>query len=293
MLAGCQLLSGGDALHTKEASGGAGTAGSGGAGGQEPCGPTNPNNYAETVLSDCPVAYWRLGESSCSGMCFARNEVTQGEQSVYQDQFTLGEPGALLPSDDNTAVRVWYDDDTEIGGYVDMLPTLPFPNGAPFSLEIWVRPDTAMFLGADRNGDPRCDAAGLLAHDGPYCNDGSPGYRLVLNSKCNFEFEMVECGTDEDLKLELRSDVISVSRWYHLAATFDDGMLLLYVDGEIVDSANPESVPMLIDGGYPLTLGGRGAGMWGLFTGWLDEAAIYDYALAEEQIDAHFAASGR
>jgi hypothetical protein len=76
-------------------------------------------------------------------------------------------------------------------------------------------------------------------------------------------------------------------RWYHAVFVYDDLVpeMRVYLDGEPVDSKPGAAA---IGDGSELHIGGSDQG--DNFNGYIDEVAIYDYALTEEQIRTHFAA---
>ena len=82
--------------------------------------------------------------------------------------------------------------------------------------------------------------------------------------------------------------------WNHVVGVFDGTLVHIYVNG--VENAAPQSIG---GNGYvpnttaPLRIGaGNPAGAASLFfPGWMDEVAIYPYALSSTQIAAHYAAA--
>lgn len=74
-------------------------------------------------------------------------------------------------------------------------------------------------------------------------------------------------------------------QWYHTAFVYDDfvGEMRVYLNGELVDSKPGVAA---IGDGNELHIGGSDQG--DNFNGYIDEVAIYDYALSEERIQAHY-----
>ena len=87
------------------------------------------------------------------------------------------------------------------------------------------------------------------------------------------EGEIVECVTQEPIEL---------NTWHHFACTYDGDMLTLFRNGEIVDSKL--SAAPAESRGLPLYFGAnwRGKHLW---EGRIDEFAIFDKALTQEQIE--------
>ena len=88
------------------------------------------------------------------------------------------------------------------------------------------------------------------------------------------EGEIVECVTQEPIEL---------NTWHHFACTYDGDMLTLFRNGEIVDSKL--SAAPAESRGLPLYFGAnrRGKHLW---EGRIDEFAIFDKALTQEQIES-------
>ncbi|GEM_PF-3314927 len=82
--------------------------------------------------------------------------------------------------------------------------------------------------------------------------------------------------------------------WYHVVGVFDGTLVHIYVNG--VENATPQAIG---GNGYvpnttaPLRIGaGNPAGAASLFfPGWMDEVAMYPYALSAAQITAHYTAA--
>jgi hypothetical protein len=75
----------------------------------------------------------------------------------------------------------------------------------------------------------------------------------------------------------------SLNEWHHVAVTFDAGDVRLYIDGALGGSG---AVPSPLAGNtLPVRLGADGGGA-SLFHGVIDDAAIFNHALTEEEIRA-------
>jgi len=85
--------------------------------------------------------------------------------------------------------------------------------------------------------------------------------------------------------------VVAAKRWSHVAATFDRGLVCLYLDGEKVLSATAP-VEHLTVNQQPLTIGeahADGGGRAYLFHGLMDDVRIYRRALSEEDLRGLYA----
>jgi hypothetical protein len=94
------------------------------------------STFASTVLSDNPVAYFRLSETT--GSLAADSSGNGGLANYNLGSTTLGDPGAGLTSDPSTSINNangwgWNADQS-------YLPTTPLPSGnAPRSMGVWLK----------------------------------------------------------------------------------------------------------------------------------------------------------
>jgi concanavalin A-like lectin/glucanase superfamily protein len=74
-------------------------------------------------------------------------------------------------------------------------------------------------------------------------------------------------------------------QWYHCAVVndFAANQMRIYIDGELATSVDAAAVP---GDGNEVVVGGSDKG--DNFNGFIDEVAVYDFALSEDQIKAHF-----
>ncbi len=136
-----------------------------------------------------------------------------------------------------------------------------------FTLEAWVSPDES------RNFAPVVaklsnEGFGYGLYAGGGGTAGHPeGYLLYK--------EWVDASVRDSQDLPLES-------WTHIAVTNDGEQIRLYVDGELVDTGESESVQA---GEGPLQIGGNQAfGEDEYFDGEIDEVRVYDRALDEEEL---------
>lgn len=74
---------------------------------------------------------------------------------------------------------------------------------------------------------------------------------------------------------------IGTNTWYHVAMTYDNSTLSLYVNGQL-DGSMPVAGPITVSS-QALVIGGVPSGPWN-FLGYLDELSLYDRALSLEEI---------
>lgn len=270
---------------------------------------TTPYNTAVEQLN--PVAYWPLNEATQPpfGQYIATNLGTLGAaanayyQSFYQP-ISVGvtntfyatnniQHGPGATGDGDTGMLCGQA--TGAGQYV-VLPRAT--NGvanpattitAPFTIEAWVmttnltsgvRPIVNQGRVSDQN--PSIGAYGDLFY----------GFSLG-QYQSYFYFQIYNGTANANAGPELDMHNLQANTWYHLAVTYDGTTETLYSNGVYVTSAASSFVP---DPVAPLMIGsgtepsqGSGAVEFG---GAIDDVAIYNTALSQGQIQAHYAAVG-
>ncbi|MGH2880677.1 MAG: LamG-like jellyroll fold domain-containing protein [Solirubrobacteraceae bacterium] len=217
------------------------------------------NSYPATVLSDHPVSYWRLDETSGT----IAGDQTVANPGTYVGLPTLGvaslvpaEPadGAVGFNGATSCVRVGQ------AGTLNLTGAL--------SLEAWIKPASLPASGS---------FASILTKP--------ESYSLQLDGP-QLEFTLIQSG----LRMRLQAPVgtILAGGSYHVVGTFDGTTQRLYVNGVQVASASLSgSVDTSMDGLYLASWDGTKE----FFAGTIDEAAIYSKALTAAQVSAHYAAA--
>ena len=243
--------------------------------------------YPETVLSNSPVAYYRLEE--LAGATVAVDSSPNHFDGTYVQNLdgtspVLGAPGLAVNSmtvnggttSDNGYVAIPY--------HPELNPLMPDNlHGAPFSVECWVHPTA---ISSDPNGYsiPLSMFGSYSDPNPPYNNANgwniyqSPGptARWIFNLKTVGFFSSADSGV-----------AVELLKWTHLAFTFDGAAGFFYVNGAAVSSAGGIT-------GYfanPTHDGqiGAGANVGFLpFNGSVDEVAFYTNALAAADILTHY-----
>ena len=221
-----------------------------------------PVRYVEAVLTDKPLAYWRLGVASES---VAVDETGNGNTGTFVGDVKAGEPGALV-DDADPAMRFDGVDDL-----VDVGDRLEFSDSAQFTLEVWVKPASHVV-----------NYAGVLSKtDEDTGGNMKTGY-MIFDHFDSFGAERND-GSNTNQKVE--TGPLTTGVWKYVAVTFDGTTLALYVDGQLqASSTTPITIPPTANG---FVLGGRNGGKFLRYAGVIDEVAVYDHALSAERIDAH------
>jgi hypothetical protein len=223
------------------------------------------SSYRATILGDGPVAYWRLGEAV--GTTTAHDETGHGHDGTYSTSCALGVPGALL-NDGNTAVGF----DGSAATVTVPSPQLDFAGHTPFSAEGW--------LNVAEIGNGYHHAINHESQAG-----AREGYAVFEEGNGAIDFERFVAGQG----FTLHGPIPAPGTWVYVVGTYDTGTLKLYVNGVLAGTlADARSANALAD---PLYLGSGEVVKF--FDGSIDEVAIYDRALTQAQITAHYDASGR
>jgi hypothetical protein len=223
--------------------------------------------YSTAVLSDAPIAYYRLDELSGPGLCDSSSTAVNG---TYKSAgVTLGVAGALLNSPD-TAVQV-ASPSTGVGDGGAGLT-----GNHSFSFEGWFRS-----TGVDQTQvlvDMGIGGAGNIAGLGSTIT--TSGSSVLLDT-----FDGVVYWPTGAVN-------IYDQQWHYLAVTYDQatGQVTGYLDGR---NLGPKTPP------HPMHLGASNirVGWWidtflnRPFIGDMDEIGVYPSALSPARIAAHFAAS--
>lgn len=221
------------------------------------------STYAEAVKADGPVAYWRLGEASGT---VAVDEMS-AHTGTYQNAPTLGVAGALTGDADKAVdftgsapVRL-----LDITGYT----TMP----AVVSIEAWVKAASFSDMGL----------AG-------WRSDGNLTAWIYLSSGTHIDFYSGQTGVGA-VGVGYDPGASVNTGWHHVVATNDGGLARLYYDGALV--AGPTTAPY--SGGTSasnFTIANYGGSLGSAFNGSIDEVAVYNTALSDAQVLAHFVAGG-
>jgi hypothetical protein len=239
--------------------GAAGAPGSGGAGG---AGGAPPTGYADEVLADAPLAYWRLGEGSGAT---AFDSSGNGHHGTFEGTPVYGEGGAVAGAD--TSVRFTGNP----CGFAHAEDFDDFVGTDPFSLEAWIRPTQ---IGTTFRH--------VFSKDIDDAN-GRQQYGVFVHADVGLAFERYV--DDQDATASALLPPLNV--WTHFVATYDGASLRIYTNGTLGEtrtdarSSPPKDV---------ISYFGTKAPSQGCFLGGLDEVAIYGTTLSAARISAHYTA---
>ncbi|HEX8731253.1 MAG TPA: LamG domain-containing protein, partial [Ktedonobacterales bacterium] len=216
--------------------------------------------YADTVLADAPLCYYRLDE--------AGGTVVYDAGSLAQNGVTHGAPTqgvtGLLMGDADTC----YTFASASSQYV-ALPTTGLPTGAAaFSIEAWVA------FAANPS------AVATIVWLGGSAPNKVAWLYLDTSGKLNFS-------TDGGTAL-VTAAALTTGAAHHVVATYDGAQMRLYLDGAL--SVGPSAEAFAIT--YASGAAGIGATATPnqFFSGQIDEVALYSTELSAARVAAHYAA---
>jgi hypothetical protein len=225
------------------------------------------SGYRAAILADNPLAYWRFGEAHGAT---AADETGHGNTATIGNGVSWGATGALL-NDANTAVSLAGAQCLEIdnGGF-------NFPGTAPFSLEGWVTLSAA----------PDTIARDLYIKNDNSNPAGRQEYRVYLQASQGLVFDRY---VNSGLK-RLQAPSPPLDMWTYVVASYNGTGLALYVNAVFVANLPDNRSQLPIQN--PEYLGCDSFTNPGI-EGALDEFAVYDHALTQGDVLAHYMASGR
>ena len=221
-------------------------------------------DYSAEVIKDEPVAYWRLDDEQSPA-----RDSTENDYSAFENNGINYKEESPFLNDDNSAISFLQN---------GQLITDPFEkmDGGGFTVEFWIQFNSLPVGFTNLVGD------------------GEGGMDFML---------MVYAGSGGFIRPHVQTDsgfasIDSVARiadnaLHHVVATWDEasGELYLYIDGELSDTTvSAGTIPTSgqpINSDNPIYIGQDGREPRSP-DALIDEVAIYNYALSDERILAHF-----
>jgi hypothetical protein len=221
--------------------------------------------YAQAVLADKPLAYWRLDELTGPT---ATDLSGHGYDGTYTGLISYGQPGAIANERD---AAVSFN-----GGYMTAAGVPLFSGTAQFTLEVWIK----------RLQDDAYH--GILAQNDRIGGNVSEGYLLV--------FQPANVGAPLDLSRFHASNgdyantfgLAWSNTWTHVVATYDSQTITLYVNGVSAGSTTSTTMIGVVTDPFTVGIDSGGVENPSPFDGMIDEVAIYDHPLSLAQVQAHY-----
>jgi hypothetical protein len=224
--------------------------------------------YAQLIMADHPVAYWRLDETNGS----AAHDYWGGYDGVCTN-VQLGRPGYNALDPDAAA---GFGTISSINSYVGNIG-VDFSSLTPaaLSVEAWVK-------GAAQAGGSGIVTKGTGGGGEQFCIDTGAANQ-------SFRFFVRDSGGKSH---NANGTIAPNGAWHHLVGVCDEvnGSITLYVDG----AANATNT---VSGGllstlFPASIGSRTLSQsdpYNLnFVGTIDEVSIYNYALSASEVQLHY-----
>ncbi|HZM05718.1 MAG TPA: DUF2341 domain-containing protein [Candidatus Saccharimonadales bacterium] len=247
--------------------------------------PTAP--YPVTILSDHPIAFFRLDESSGT----SAYDYVGGNNGTYTPNVQLNfVPSYDVKTDPTEGNAPGFGILATNNGYVGSVPTnisfsAPTNVNGEFSVECWVqeypiKTDAGIIsLGYGNGGEEfALDTGGA---------DPNHYYRFYVRNAG---------GTSESAASGVTT--YTDGAWHHLVGVCDEtnGHVYLYIDGTNAATGTIPSKSGVLASTQSLAIGARqesqGSQYDNQFIGAIDEVALYNYALTPAQVQTHYLSSG-
>jgi subtilase family serine protease len=217
--------------------------------------------YSSTILSDSPLAYWRLGELSGTS---AADATANANTATYGGTFVPGHAGAIA-GDNNAALKAG------ATGYATVVTPTNLDFAGNLSLECW-----ANF------GDTSTSLQYFL--EKKRADNSQTQYYFLWLSGSLYSGWNTGSGANKDHSVAWTP---TVATWYHLAATADGSNVKFFVNGAQQGSSQAQLAAPTTSGGGLIRLAAS-LGATNPFTGIIDEIAVYNAALTPAQIARHY-----
>ncbi len=223
-----------------------------------------PCDYSRAVIDTKPVAYWRLGDITSD----RATDAIGNHHAEYDGGVALYLPGPNTSRFGTHTNRCVY----FAGGRVTAQPNV---TGNQYSVALWIRnelPHTSR------------PVTGYLFTRGVNHAAGAPGDCLGIGgTHSNAGRLFVFNGNERSDSIAGKTE-LEVGRWYHVAMTRTNERVRVFVNGELdIDEKLPITYP---DGCNQFQIGGRNDD-FANFDGKIDEVAVYDRALTQEEVQSH------
>ena len=246
--------------------------------------------YSSAVLSDTPVGYYRMNETTGSvaidtvGVAHGvyRNGAIPAAQPPNGVGPVLQQPGPRSPAfpgfdADNDAVQ--FDGAASFSNPDNLNISTLSLNDTAYSFEIWAyntRPQADLlitgYMGARGTGTS-IDGVGIMGTlaSASTATDAPPGTLFLTDG----------------VTILSGDSIVENNQWHHVVYTRSGDSVALYLNGELELS---DTLAPTYGTSDAITAGMRPDQHWA-FQGMLDELALYNYALSPEQVLAHYDAA--
>jgi hypothetical protein len=250
------------------------------------------NGYAQVVIADGPVAYWRLDEANGSSDAVDAVGSFDGTYSAGSGSFAYGVTTGI-PNDADPALGI-------TGGATIQIPyAIEINPPGPFTVEGWFNASSVTAGGNDYR-------VPFSSMSNPY-GEGPTGWLVYQTAANNWSWWPYN-GYYGAVQLTDYDQVVA-NQWYYLTLVYDGTTFTFYVNGAAKASGTDSSFvqngnvpaggaanynynynqgPGLPDGSGNTVLGQRVDDAFNPFSGTIDDVAIYNKALSPQQTQNHF-----
>jgi hypothetical protein len=232
--------------------------------------PITPD-YVELVKSAQPISYWRFEQIANQKI---PNEVKSGPPLKAIDK------SSLVGDEENRSAELRADGDW----FVRTVSRLPLV-GTDYSLELWVKPShlhQGRIVGFDCKDSKNRASASIELQGGIQDSFGKEHLGAVRYVHRGDKGGYVSC---------FSSRAYAVRRWQHVVAVKSGSHMKLYLDGALSESREASSA--LPNDAFIVVGVHQNNRRDFKFIGQIDELAVYDRALSDEEIRQHYEAVDR
>jgi len=226
--------------------------------------PIDRAGYAQTVMDQSPIGYWRLGETSGSVASDASGHERHGQ---YQGGIALAQGGALTFDADPAAEFDGQDGRVQTGLAASSV-------GDQLSISCWFMLDEP--TPAPGTGHRERLVTFLRIARGTRIALGLEDDRLIAAWHSGSSFSRA-----------YTAEVLAPDRWYHAALTYDGETIRVFLDGQlalqVVTPISTLTYSWALIGSHDPT-----ASTPRYFSGRIDEVAVFDVALSADQLVTQF-----
>ena len=228
------------------------------------------SDYANKVLSDGALDFWRLGQASGSSVVdwAGWNDLTPGAG------MTGGASGAILGDSDKASTF-----DGTSAGFAATQSAIPGPD--TFTVESWINTTST--------------SGGKIVGFGSNSTGNSGNYdrHVYMDNEGHIWFGVYTGG----VQTLSSSGTYNDGQWHQIVASLGSTGMALYVDGKRVGHRSDVTTGQPYSGYW--RVGGDNLGGWpngpasSYFQGSIDDVSLYPGALTLQQVQGHFTTSGR
>ncbi|HEY1790913.1 MAG TPA: LamG-like jellyroll fold domain-containing protein [Verrucomicrobiae bacterium] len=263
-------------------------------------GPGGPSSYASNTLALNPIGYWRMddvnedGSDNGNGDFFYVCHDYAGGNDGFYTNCSLGNAGYNPTTDPSDSSAEFGESDDLGSDFGDSLATsiaginfgAPFGTNKAFTVEAWVSGLVQTSAGAGivtlgwGNGGEQFDL-----------DCGAPGgaYRFLFRDAS---------GISHGVNSTNVPALIGQGPWYHLAGVVDEvhSNVSFYIDGQLAGKTAISPGAGVLSSSYLMGIGARQSGLGtsynDQFLGYVNDVAIFNYALSPSQIANQYFQSG-